>query len=375
MSLHNTELDETIEGHLVAAPAPGVVQSIVTAEMGSQIDAARRHPRDARKSLNKAVALATLTQEGAEQCMYALQRKDKDGKVSQIEGASVRLAEILIASWGNCRAGARVVDEGPEFVTAQGVFFDLEANTALTFEVRRRITTNKGKRFGADMIAVTANAACSIALRNAVLKGVPKALWEPVYLAARKTAIGDQRTLATRTREAIAFFVRAGAVEADILTALGVSAGGELTADHFVILRGLANALKSGEVSIDAMFKQDGPAQREVIRLTGGSKPAPDAPSRVVEGEPDTVEDPQDATKGPPADDPESEPESGAPAAPGDDRRPQAETLKAIEEMITGGKVKSAKKVWTDNRDDLVEWAVDNPDAAQRVGELVKRWP
>lgn len=56
-------------------------------------------------------------------------------------------------------------------MTAQGVFHDLERNVAITYEVRRRIVDKNGRRYKPDMIGVTANAACSIALRNAILRG------------------------------------------------------------------------------------------------------------------------------------------------------------------------------------------------------------
>ncbi|KAG1166891.1 hypothetical protein G6F35_017935 [Rhizopus arrhizus] len=106
--------------------------------------------------------MVTLSQSIAEQCVYALPR---DGKT--IEGPSARFAEVIASAWGNNRAGARVIDDKGEFIIAQGVFHDLERNVAITYEVQRRIVDRQGRRFKPDMIGVTANAACSIALRNA----------------------------------------------------------------------------------------------------------------------------------------------------------------------------------------------------------------
>ncbi len=103
-------------------------------------------------------------------------------------GAERPAAEIVTSAWGNCRAGARVVDEGAEFITAQGVFHDLERNVQVTMEVRRRITGKNGRRYSSDMIGVTGNAACSIALRNAVFRGIPRAFWIDIYDAARKVS-------------------------------------------------------------------------------------------------------------------------------------------------------------------------------------------
>ena len=64
-------------------------------------------------------------------------------------------------------------------------------NLALTTEVKRRIVDKDGNRYSPDLIGVTANAACSIALRNAVLKAIPQSLWKGLYTAAEKTIMGS----------------------------------------------------------------------------------------------------------------------------------------------------------------------------------------
>ena len=179
----------------------GMVAVLNRSEIDQQITTARRYPRSVAVFIRKASELVTLDESIARQCIYALPR---DGKV--IEGASARFAEIVANSWGNCRAGARVVDDSGEFVTSQGVFHDLEQNVAITYEVQRRITNRKGERFSADMIGVTANAASSIALRNAILKGVPKAYWEGIYRKARATIAGDYKTLANKRATAFQEF-------------------------------------------------------------------------------------------------------------------------------------------------------------------------
>lgn len=159
------------EGAMVAEE--GMVALLNRSEIEQQIATARRFPRSIKRFRDESMQMVTLSESVAEQCIYALPR---DGKT--IEGPSARFAEVIASAWGNCRAGARVVDDKGEFVVSQGVFHDLERNVAITYEVQRRITNKKGQRFSADMIGVTANAACSIALRNAILKGVPKAFWK-----------------------------------------------------------------------------------------------------------------------------------------------------------------------------------------------------
>ena len=229
--------------------------SIVSkAELDQQIATAHAYPRSLKRFRDECLQMATLSEAIADECIYAVPRKEQ-GVTKMIEGPSARLAEIVASAWGNCRAGARVVDEGREFITAQGVFHDLERNVAITYEVRRKITGKYG-RFTPDMVATTGNAACSIALRNAVFKGVPKAFWADIYESARKVVAGDAKTLANRRSEALAYLQKLGATQDKVLAVLGVSGIEDITLDHLSTLRGLANSIKEGEITIDEAFPE-----------------------------------------------------------------------------------------------------------------------
>jgi hypothetical protein len=226
-----------------------VLQAISKAELDQQITTARAYPRSLKKFINECMDMATLNEKIAAECIYALPR---DGKT--IEGPSARLGEIVASAWGNNRHGARVVDEGTEFITAQGVFHDLERNVMITMEVRRRITNRDGKRFKADMIGVTGNAACSIALRNAVFKGVPKAFWSDIYDAARKAAVGDIKTLANKRADALAYLQKMGATQVMVLAALGLQGVEDIGLDELATLRGMITAIKEGDTSVEQAF-------------------------------------------------------------------------------------------------------------------------
>lgn len=227
----------------------GMVAALNASEIDVQIATAKQYPRSLKKFLNEALEMVTLSEDIAGECIYALPRSGKS-----IEGPSARFAEIVVSAWGNCRAGTRVVAEDDRFVTSQGVFIDLQRNTAITCEVKRRITDKNGNRYKDDMIGVTSNAACSIALRNAVLKGVPKAFWRKLYDEARRVAIGDVKTLATRRASMLEAFGKMGVTPDVIFAKLEIGGEPDITLDHLGVLRGMFTALKEGDSTIEQLF-------------------------------------------------------------------------------------------------------------------------
>jgi hypothetical protein len=256
------------EGRLVAEDS--TITLLNRSEIEQQIATARRFPRSVKKFRDEALQMVTLSESIAGQCIYALPRDNKT-----IEGPSARFAEVIASAWGNCRAGARVVDDSGEFVTAQGVFHDLERNVAITYEVQRRITDKRGNRYKADMIGVTANAACSIALRNAILKGVPKAFWEDMYIEARKVIMGDIKTLANRRADAVATFQKFGVSVEQLCVKLGVPGIEDVGLEHLVVLRGLLTAIKEGDTSAEETFAMNRPGL-SVAAATAKSTPERD---------------------------------------------------------------------------------------------------
>ena len=259
--------DEPMEGALVEADN-GMLAALNKSEIDQQVATAHKFPRSVKRFRDECLDMVTLTEEIAQECIYALPR---DGKV--IEGPSARFAEIVASAWGNCRAGARTVAEEKDFIVAQGAFHDLQRNVAITYEVKRRIVNKHGQRFKPDMIGVTANAACSIALRNAILKGIPKAFWTEMYEAARRTVMGDSKTLATRRADAIAYLQQFGADEQMICAVLNVEGIEDIGQEELVTLRGIATAIKDGDTTVEQAF---------AIEPKGG-KPEVKAPQRKSE--------------------------------------------------------------------------------------------
>ena len=227
--------DQYEDGREVSAMSVegGTVALLNRSEIDMQVATAHKFPRSIKRFRQEALQMVTLNESVAESCIYALPRSGKT-----IEGPSARFAEVVASAWGNCRAGARVVSDQGDFITAQGMFYDCERNVGLTYEVQRRITDKNNRRFNADMIGVTGNAASSIALRNAILKGVPKAFWDDMYQAARAVVMGDFSTLANRRADALKALVAFGVTQEQVFAKLGVEGAADIGLDHLVTLHG-----------------------------------------------------------------------------------------------------------------------------------------
>lgn len=248
-------MGEALEGELMEREIEGgnALMAINASEINQQIATAKRYPRSIKEFVREATEMVSMNQTVAQECMYSLKRgRGTDTKV--IEGPSARMAEIVASAWGNCRAGARVIAEDDRFVTAQGAFIDLQRNVAITYEVRRRITDSRGNKYSDDMVGVTANAACSIALRNAVFKGVPKAFWQEIYRVARQTAIGDAKTLGTRRSDMLAAFAKMGVEKEKVFAYLEVKGIEDVSLDHLGLMLGVFQAIRDGETTIDDTF-------------------------------------------------------------------------------------------------------------------------
>jgi hypothetical protein len=238
--------------------------TITKSELQTAIEIAKTYPRSISRFQREVRDLATMNEDVAEECLYALPRTDREGKTVNIEGPSIRMAEIVMSAWGNCRVLTRVLDTEGDVVVAQGIFMDLERVTVVSKEVSRRITNKFGKRYSTDMITVTSNAAASIAARNAILAGIPKAIWNSAYEDAKKVAVGTLETLEHRRSGAMQFLAGKGVNEARVFAALEVTGLDDIGLEKLATLRGLVSSVKTGESSLSQAFPvagKDAPAE------------------------------------------------------------------------------------------------------------------
>jgi hypothetical protein len=225
-------------------------------EVDRQIATAKSYPRNMRDFDRKASDLVErhmAMSEPGEGLHYSLPR---GGKL--IEGPNVRLAEIIVNSWGNIRAGARPTGEEDRNVIVQGVCHDLESNVAITVEVKRRITRSTGQRYEDDMIQTTTNAACSIALRNVVFKSIPKAYWWPYYQRARQIAAGPAKDLPKARKWIAEWCAKNKVTEKQCCDTLGVEFISKIGLQDLVSFKGILAAIKEGETTIAKAFQGKG---------------------------------------------------------------------------------------------------------------------
>lgn len=311
---------ETQQVEVVATDAIGAIER---AQVDVQISTARKYPRTLSAVKQRMLSFATLDEETAASCFYTLPAR-RGGDDKPIQGPSVRMAEIALASYQHVKAGSRIIADDGKFIVAQAVVHDLENNVAVSIEVRRRVTNKRGERFSDDMIAVTGNAACSIALRNAVFRVVPRALINPVFDAAKRVAVGDVKSLTTKRSQVLGRLKQMGAKESSILTAVGAEKVEDIDLDKLEILIGLGTSIKDGEVSLEEAFP--GAPKNE-------GRPVFTEPTKTEVSKPTVT-----VTTSAPAAEPVQQVTASAPAAPEQKAEEPAGTpQERLAALVTGG--------------------------------------
>jgi hypothetical protein len=250
--------NDNLNDQSIITPALSVIEQQERASIDMLISTAKKYPRDLTRVKRSMEAMATLDTETAEGCNYTLKRKDKNGAEILIQGPSVRMAEIAVASYSNIRAGSRVVSNDGKIITGQAFCHDLENNTFIAWETQRRITDKSGRTYGEDLQVLTGNAASAIAFRNAVFKVIPRALIDPVADKALRVAVGDIKTLEERRQRALKKFATLGVDVARILSFLGKKTIAEIDIVDVENLFGIFTAIREGSVSIEEQFPKEG---------------------------------------------------------------------------------------------------------------------
>lgn len=230
---------------------PSQALALETAVIDRQIATARRFPRDYTTFLARAKTMIGEDKDLAGKMGYSVERGGKT-----LVGPSVRLAEIAIREWGNARV--EIVEEEPapgaRFVRVYATAIDLESNLGIRIPKIRRITDREGRRFSDDMIAVTTNAAVSIAYRDAAFKLVPKVFIDDLYRHAMEVSAGDVADMPTARKLCLKAWADVGVPEARIFATLRIEGIDGITIEHLGALRPIFQKVKLGELKASEVF-------------------------------------------------------------------------------------------------------------------------
>lgn len=261
----NTPEDQSIE-----VLPPSAILQLERAQIDGQIATAHAYPRSLDQFKKRATAMATLDLETAESCIYS--RPVGGGKTA--EGASIRMAEIVAASYGNIRVSAQIIEQTDRYVKTEGVAHDLESNYAAKSQCVEPTVTREGKPYSEGQRAVVAKACQAKAFRDAVFKVVPRALCKSIISAAEKVIRGENVPLESRVQRVRQWLRGLKVDDARVFPVLGVTGWSEVTDEHLIKLTGLKTAIAEQDSTVEDAF----PIVAKSPEMTGPGAMAKGAP-------------------------------------------------------------------------------------------------
>lgn len=332
------------------------------AEFDSQVATAHQYPRPAIPEIIEEVrAMACISGAVAQSCIYFRPVGRKDGIMGFTDGPSVRLTEIIASAWCNLITGYEIVEVkqpagrgSPGFVRVKGGCWDTQKNRKEQVEVQRTLYNEK-------MLDITVAAAGSIAVRNAILKVIPRAYVDGVIDSIKAKVVSDL----TNTTEpdlkkawgmAKRAFAKYGVDEGAMCKVLSIESPDAVDPEGIVKLLGLSNAIKDKLVTVAEVFGEESTRTRpQTSAPKAKSEKAPEKPQKG------------DKEKGDPKGDDGQEQE--AKASDGGEEYPfadfQREVLKKAEQagvntaeitaQLTSFGYGSLREVPADKRKDIIE--------------------
>ena len=309
--------------------------SLVRAEVDVQIATAKRYPRSVTRFRQETKELACIDQKTAESMFYSVPRAGKN-----IIGPSIRLAEIVMATWGNLRVECRIIGYQNKVVTVEAACWDIEKNSAVKIQKERKVHSKKTKE-GAplppdqDMINLAINAALSIALRDAIFRVVPRAYVNEAFEEAKLVAIGKDKSIKDRRADCIEYAGKMGVSLQRLLHVADAKGIDDIGEEELVYIRGLFSGVKNGEYSVDDAFPEPTEATEKnladaIKKPTKGKEPGKPKEDTKKTGKPGTEKTDKD----------NKEPQQNAenPEQPSEPVEPQKEPepVKAEEKEKTG---------------------------------------
>lgn len=196
--------------------------------------------------------------------------------VSWVRGPSIELMVPMAAAWKNNLHGARLVPVGQETLV-QGIYVDVEGLNVVVRDrqVSRMKRKKNGETFwlGQDEYWKEVEIQASKMHRNAIKRGIPRFVWQPLYEAALDVRLAKEASgkIPARWAAACDKFARKGITPEDLLATLGVQKADDLSPEHMVNLGSLWNASEAGLLNLREMFGVPDEPDGLPARLPGGS--------------------------------------------------------------------------------------------------------
>lgn len=213
------------------------------AEVQAAYVIAKKFPRNEHQSYMKIID-ACKRPFLAEHAMYTY---PKGGTL--VNGASIRLAEVLAQSWGNLDCGVRELSQSNGVSVAEAYCIDLETNmrSVKIFHVPHVRDTKKGRQKltdARDIYELVANQG-SRRLRACILAVLPIDVQEAAVAQVKKTLEGGEVPLSERIRTMVAKFDELGVKIEHLEQRLGHNLDVTIP-QEIVTLQGIYKSIKDG---------------------------------------------------------------------------------------------------------------------------------
>lgn len=244
---------DAMEPEVLAPMDTDLIATQERATLDVQILTAKANPRSIQLFQSDLATWALSSPEIAESCTYVLPRGGRQ------VGPSIRFAELVTAAYQNLRIDSKPIAEGEQFIDVEGTCMDLERNIGFRAIVKRRITNRNGERYNEDMIGVTIAAASSIAIRNAIFRTVPRALWEPIWEKSKLVAQGSEASFEQRCGTLKKWLETEKIPLEHALDVVGRTGWKDLVADDLVVFTILRSEIVKGNKTKEEAFPVPAP--------------------------------------------------------------------------------------------------------------------
>ncbi|MBW2637654.1 MAG: hypothetical protein JRC86_09075 [Deltaproteobacteria bacterium] len=227
----------------------------------------RRNPIEAIIRIEEACKRPKM----AEAALYTYPRGGQ-----KISGPSIRLAEVLIQNWGNCKAGIEEVSRGKGESTMRAYAWDLETNTMIEkkFTVAHVRDTKKGPvklKEERDIYEMTANMGAR-RLRACILGVIPQDVVETAVDQVRETIRGNSDVPIQDRLKPVIEALRKVGVNQSMIEMKFDHKFDVVSEDELVELRGIYTSIKDGVSKVADWFKPKQPTENS-MSLDAGSAP------------------------------------------------------------------------------------------------------